>query len=361
MRKPVPSPRASHYPPAHIFTRSTAIASSSTLSAVIHPTPPFPFELALHYLRTSASAVVEEIDERGYARAVRLLGSAAVLVVSAAEGEGTPALRVQIEGTGLGAEHLEAAVHLARRVFATDADPSALVRDVAGDPVFAAVAQRFHGLRPVLIADTFETIVWAIIGQQINVVFAAKLKRALVEQYGERVSAGGRELLLFPRPEVLAGLDHERDLRPLQFSRQKSAYTIAVARAVANGELDLDALRDLPAEDAIARLTGIKGVGRWTAEYVLMRGLGHPDVLPAGDGGLKRAIGDAYGLGRLATEAEVRALAEGWKPWRSYAAFYWWFTLQLEAEAKRTRTAVDKARAGRRGSDDGRALDDRDT
>src|SRR5207302_479816 len=162
----------------------------------------------------------------------------AVLRVSAeAAGERKPAtLHVEVLGEGLGEEHLAEGVRLAERVFATGTDVQALERDVAADPVFAAVAARFRGLRPVLIADHFE------------------------------------------------------------------------------------ALGRLPAEEAVARLGALKGVGRWTAEYVLMRGLGFPDVLPAGDGGLRRIIGREYGLGRLATEPEVRAVGAAWAGWRSYAA-----------------------------------------
>jgi DNA-3-methyladenine glycosylase II len=347
---------------------------TTSLTASITPTAPFAFDLALEYLRTSPSAVVEVIEDGAYHRAVRLCGRPAVLRVGptppaslpdAERGESIDSglglsrrgksllpsprrggvgggVRVQVLGDGLGGDQLAAGVALAERVFGTGADVSALERDVAGDPVFAAVAARFRGLRPVLIADPFETLVWAILGQQINVRFAAKLKRALVERFGERVSVelpprsndgleGRREFLLFPAPEALAGLDHVRDLRPLQFSRQKSEYTILVARAIASGHLDLEALRTTPPDEALARLMALKGIGRWTAEYVLMRGVGHPDSIPAADGGLRRVIGREYGLGRLATEAEVRALASRWAGWRSYAAFYWWFTLQLEA------------------------------
>ncbi len=237
---------------------------------------------------------------------------------------------LSLHGPEVTAALLPAAERLARRVFHLDTDIAALERDVAADPVFVAVAARYRGLRPVLIADPFEALVWAILGQQINVIFAAKLKRALVERFGTALEVEGRRYWLFPRAETLAALEHERDLRPLQFSRQKSAYTILAARAVAGGTLDLEALRALPEAEALARLMALKGVGRWTAEYVLMRGLGFPDVLPAGDGGLRRIIGRAYGYGRLATEAEVRAIAAAWRPWRSYAALYWWFVLQQE-------------------------------
>ncbi|MFN8558725.1 MAG: hypothetical protein U0531_15760, partial [Dehalococcoidia bacterium] len=205
-----------------------------------------------------------------YLRAVRLLDRPAVLQVrgltppGAGEDDATPAcaaeapaqLVVSVHGDGLGPAHLAAATHVARRVFGTDIDLAPLAPVAAADPVFAAVAERFRGLRPVLIADPFETLIWAILGQQINVRFAAKLKRALVERYGVRVpwsradgptpadDPGGvpSDLLLFPDPETLSGLSHERDLRPLQFSRQKSEYTVLAARAIAGGALDLDAV-----------------------------------------------------------------------------------------------------------------------
>jgi DNA-3-methyladenine glycosylase II len=86
----------------------------------------------------------------------------------------------------------------------------------------------------------------------------------------------------------------------------------------------------MPSDEAIKELTALRGVGRWTAEYVLMRGLGHPDVIPAADVGLQSAIGRAYGLGRKATEPEVRTLAEQWVPRRSHAAFAWWWSLSAE-------------------------------
>ncbi len=346
------------------------------LIAGIIPTAPFAFDLALRYLETSPSAVTEVIADGAYHRAVRLGDRPAVVRVTAARerdltpwppslqgkgedaldltpgpfslqgrGEGTArwgapmtrqgvTLRVEVDGVGLGGEHLAAGMRLVEGVFGTRADVGDIERDVAADPIFLAVAQRFRGLRPVLIADPFEALVWAIIGQQINVRFAAKLKRALVERFGARIPAHGGEFLLFPDPEALAGLEHERDLRPLQFSRQKSEYTILVAREIASGRLDLEALRTAPPEEALARLMALKGIGRWTAEYMLLRGFGNPDSIPAADGGLKRVIGRDYGLGRLATEAEVRDIAARWAGWRGYAAFYWWFTLQLEAEAR---------------------------
>jgi DNA-3-methyladenine glycosylase II len=127
----------------------------------------------------------------------------------------------------------------------------------------------------------------------------------------------------------VAALD-PAELTTRQFSRSKASYVIHAARAVAEGALDLDAVGALPFDDAVAEMTRLRGIGRWTAEYVLMRGLGVPDSFPAADTGLRAAIGKAYGLGRSATETEARAHAERWVGWRSWAAFIWWMALQTK-------------------------------
>jgi len=292
----------------------------------VQPTAPFAFDLALAYLRTSPSSILEVISEDTYRRALRINGQD-VLVTARAAGT---ALDVELAGRSLGPADQRTTELLVRRLFATDAAVSTLVGDVQADPVFADLANRCVGLRPILIPDLFETIVWAIIGQQINVTFAAKCKRALVDLVGERLRVGDQEYLLFPGPERLAAVN-EADLATIQFSRQKSRYVLNLSREISAGQLDLEELWHLPTEEALPRLEHVLGIGRWTAEYVLLRGLGHPDVIPAGDGGLRRIIGHAYGLGRSASETEVRQHAERWAGWRGYAAFYWWFALQQDA------------------------------
>lgn len=311
----------------------TATRRTRSLAA----TAPFAFELALEYLRGSPSAVIERVEGDRYLRPVRLNGRTFVLSVAGAGGIDDPRLHVTLLGDEPAADDLDAAAELGRRIFAIDHDIAGLSDVAASDPIFGRLVERFRGLRPVLIPDPFETIVWAILGQQINIVFAAKLKRALVERFGGVTEAGSRSLPVFPTPERLAALEHERDLRPLQFSRQKSRAIVELARAVCEGRINLAAVGSMPADEAITTLTVLPGIGRWTAEYALMRAYGHRDVMPAGDGGLRQVIGREYGLGRLAGEAEVRSFGERWSGWRGYAAFYWWFLLQHERTIKTQR------------------------
>ena len=244
-------------------------------------------------------------------------------------------LQVTVRGDRLPSDAESILRPVVQRIFATNVDLAPLLDSMPAQDQFGQeLLTRFRGVRPVQLPDIFETITWAIIGQQINVIFAAKCKRAFVERFGTSFELDGESWMLFPTAERVVDIN-EAELAQIQFSRQKSRYILNLAREIVDGRLDLEALLTMPPDAAQERLEQLTGIGRWTAEYVLMRGIGHPDVIPAGDGGLRRIVGERYGLGRLASEAEVRTIAEPWAGWRSYFAFYLWFTLQEEERLKR--------------------------
>ena len=293
---------------------------------MLRPCPPFDFRLILGYLGRSPQEVLDVATDGRYRRAVRLDGQPALLEVRSMGTVEAPALDVSVLEPSADPALVALAERLVARCFRLDEDPRDIDRVAAVDPVFGALLGRLRGARLVLMPSPFEALIWAILGQQITVAFAYKLKRTLIERYGDRLEHEGRTYYLFPEPERLAAVP-PAELRALQFSRQKAEYVVTLAALAAGGAIDWDSLREAPADRAVAELVRLRGVGRWTAEYVCMRGLGHRDVIPAADLGLRTAIGRAYGLGRTATEAEVRALAERWAGWRSHAAFCWWYSL----------------------------------
>lgn len=216
-----------------------------------------------------------------------------------------------------------------------EADLESFYAMAGADGILAPLAARYRGLRIVRDANLFESVVKTIVGQQVNLAFAGTLIRRLRSAAEERIplpdawrSAEGDppDVSVFPSPERLATLDVDR-LRELQFTRSKAAYVLGIARAVAAGELDLAELAAADDETFTARLTALKGVGRWTAECVLLFGLGRPDLLPAADIGLRNALRRALGRDDQPGEAEVRALGEAWRPHRSYATLYLWESL----------------------------------
>jgi DNA-3-methyladenine glycosylase II len=309
-------------------TSSHPIASES-VTFELFPSPPYSFQLALESLASSPSSVLETVDLAAsrYERALRIDGANLLLALRSTGSETAPRLEFAVYGDALTDALVDAARQRTSRIFLLDVDPTPFLTMCQRDPILQQLVEERPGVRPLLVADPYEALLFAIVGQQVNVAFARKMKLALIEQFGERVDIGGRSLLMLPEPERIATLD-PAELRALQFSRQKASYVIGLSQAIADGELNLDALGALPFDEAVAVLMSYRGIGRWTAEYVMMRGLGAPDSLPAGDLGLRNIIGYAYGLGRTASEAEVREIAEAWAGWRGWAAFLWWLELQ---------------------------------
>jgi len=156
----------------------------------------------------------------------------------------------------------------------------------------------------------------AIVGQQLSTKAARTIYERLIALFDQRA----------PAPEELLGVEQD-ELRSVGLSRAKASYLRSLAQHVVDGELELDRLRDLEDDEVTAQLTAVKGLGRWTADMFLIFHLGRPDVLPVGDLGVRRGAQLAYGLDELPGVAQLTALAEPWRPYRSLAALYLWRSL----------------------------------
>lgn len=192
---------------------------------------------------------------------------------------------------------------------------------------FPWMADRFSGLRLMGIPDLFEALCWCVTGQQINLTFAHRLKRKLVETYGTSISYKSRRYYYFPESEVLAGLE-VNDLKKLQFSRQKAEYIIGIAKEVANGSLSKEHLNSQEDyQQMLKRLKKIRGVGDWTANYVLMKSLQQMNCITYGDTGLQSAVSSVLDLDRKPTRQEIETVFEPFAGWESYLNIYLWRTL----------------------------------
>jgi len=211
------------------------------------------------------------------------------------------------------------------RMLGLGAEPEAFEAFVGqGDPAFTALIAPRLGLRIPLTADVWESLVWAILGQQVNLAFAYTMRRRLTERCGGELHLG---LRAHPTPEAVAALD-PAELAPLQFSRNKADYVVGVARLVASGALLLEAFPAGAAEDAAAQLSAVRGIGPWTTHYVLMRGCGFPDCVPIGDAGLTLALQRHYGLDHRPGPKETAQLMAPFAPHRSLATFHLWASLK---------------------------------
>jgi DNA-3-methyladenine glycosylase II len=196
------------------------------------------------------------------------------------------------------------------------------------DLLIASLASHHRGFRPVLQADLLTALVRCISAQQVNLKWAATVRRRLAEVFG-RAHCVGEHRVYTLDPERLAALQVS-DIRALQFTTRKAEYIINAARAVANGELNIAHLAPLPDEAVIAQVTAIRGLGLWTAEWVLARTLGRPRV-SAGDLGVRKAVGIAYFGGAMPTPQEVRQATAHWGRAAAVAQ-----ALLLQAQHERT-------------------------
>ena len=215
-----------------------------------------------------------------------------------------------------------AAERLVERVLGTRHRLRAFYRQAAGDPLLAGALRAERGLSLAGHASLFEALVTSILSQQINLSFAYSIRAELVEAFGRRARIDGETRFAFPSPRRLARESPDA-LRRFRLSEAKARALHGVARAFAGGELDEDELRSLDDETVVERLTALRGIGRWTAETALIRGLGRIDAFPAGDLGVVKYLARGLlGHRDTASEAEMRAFSERWRPFRSYALIY---------------------------------------
>jgi DNA-3-methyladenine glycosylase II len=191
---------------------------------------------------------------------------------------------------------------------------------------FSKLINKFHGLKPLLTPTVYESAAWAIMGQQVNLNFAYILKKRLVEKYGRIYQIDGDEFHLFPEPPALAEASVD-ELRQLQFSTRKAEYIIGLSQLEMQNGSAFDSLSKLNYNEAISKLLEIRGIGIWSANYILMRGGGHLDCLPLGDSGLHKAAKSVFGLGKLPDNMQVEKLARKFIPYRSLFTLYLWYSL----------------------------------
>ena len=221
---------------------------------------------------------------------------------------GGRAVRIAAADGGVEVDPLDAETEpVVRKVLGFDFDLVAFSAWAVGEEQLAPLVVRFAGFRPTLAPDPFEMLVGAITAQQVSLFSAVAIRNRLVERFGERV---GR-VWAFPARERLAAVS-EQELTSLGFSRRKAEYVVGLARA----ELDLVGLALLPDEDVKARLTELRGIGEWTADWFLARYLGRPRAWPAGDLALRKSIRGLYG------DVDVRATGARFDPFQNLTAHY---------------------------------------
>jgi AraC family transcriptional regulator of adaptative response / DNA-3-methyladenine glycosylase II len=259
------------------------------------------------FLGERAIPGIESWDGRTYRRSLDLPGGVALVGLVAADDH----VDARIELTSW--SDLGVAVQRIRRLLDLDSDPAAVDAALGSDPALARLVERTPGRRAPASVDPYETAVRAVVGQQVSVAGARTVAGRIVIGVGRRIDApDGAITHVFPRPDELASAPDVVFSMPA--ARRDTIRRVAAA--VATGELDLDVGSDPTV--AHRQLLALTGIGPWTADYVVMRGLGHPDTFLTADLGVRHA------LTRLGLDGDA---GTRWAPWRSYAVHHLWASL----------------------------------
>ncbi len=284
---------------------------------VLKPAPPFRLDLTVWVLRRLPVNAMDRWDGRRYRRLFAIRGAPLDVTVEQIGAAAAPQLQITPDRGRLAKNMKADLAVILGKVLGLSVDLTPFFRLAASDEMLAEFAPGFRGFRPPRLPSVFEALINGIACQQLSLTVGLYLLNRLCATYG--LSAGGH--FAFPSPEGLARAKIEK-LRSLGFSRRKAETIIDISRAVAGGRLDLDSLEALDDASGIARLREIKGVGRWTAEYVMLRGLGRLNVFPADDvGGQKRLQAWLKMRDQPDYESAYRIL-ERWAPYRGLLYFF---------------------------------------
>jgi AraC family transcriptional regulator of adaptative response / DNA-3-methyladenine glycosylase II len=284
--------------------RSAPRGEPGTIDLRLAYRAPMDLEATLRFLAGRAVAGLESYDGTTLTRTLRLPHGAGLVSLTPATGYVAARLRL--------ADHrdLAAAVARVRRLLDLDADPLAVDEVLAAQPVLAGLVARRPGLRSPGAVDGFEMAVRAVVGQQVSVAAARTVLGRIVAEHGRVAFDPHPQWRLFPEPEVIAGLDPAA----LPMPRARGRSLVALAAAMAEGSVVLGAGSERAGTRAA--LLALPGIGPWTADYLLMRALGDPDVYLGTDLGIRQALARLPGSGDLDPGATA--------PWRSYLSHHLW-------------------------------------
>jgi DNA-3-methyladenine glycosylase II len=297
---------------------------------VIEPVAPFRLDLTAWALRRRAHNTIDRLDSGSYRRALTVGSGAVAMSVTQHWPRDEPRLSVALAGAPVDPRVEASAGAALDHLLGLTIDLSGFAAMAAGDPLLDRLAERMRGLKPPRFPTVFEALVNTVACQQLSLTVGIHLLSRLTATRGRPVPDAGEGLRALPGAPELARAAPE-ELRRLGFSLTKAKTIIDVARAITSDTLDLEGLNRLDDQEAAARLTSLRGVGRWSAEYVLLRGLGRLHVFPGDDIGainnLKRLLDIE---GRLDYPSVERLVAR----WHPYAGIvYFHLLLQSLCEA----------------------------
>ena len=301
------------------------------VNTTIQPVPPFNFELTAGYHTYFQSRYGTDTMEDGVYR--RLLDLGEKLVLASVQSSGTvdaPELAVELQGQDLSPGDVDLAKSRVSWLLGTDQDLSPFYALGRTDKAMSGLVDEFYGLHLPHTASVFEALVLAVLGQQISTSVARIIRTLLIETFGPSAEFDGETYYAFPRPESIWA-SSPAELHTMKLTQRKSEYVHGLAGSTLDTAVGLEELGELSDGEIVDKLVALRGVGIWTAQWVLIRAVGRPAALPLGDLGLRRIVSRLFTDGEDVTDTEVEDIAQRWSPYRTFATVYLFSALRTGA------------------------------
>jgi DNA-3-methyladenine glycosylase II len=280
---------------------------------------PFRLDLTVWALRRRGTNVIDRWDGHRYTRVV-LCNDAPVKVSIVQDGhEKAPELSMSSHGYKRGTDKAkEHVAGLLKKMLGLDLDLRPFYELTKNDDVIGGLIRQFYGVKPPRFPTIFEALINAIACQQVSLDVGILLLGRLTEKFGPAFDTGNHA---FPLPESLASVPVE-EIKKLGFTYQKARAMKELAMAVASGKVDLERTNGMSDQDAVKYLSALRGIGRWSAEYVLLRGLGRIDTFPADDIGARNNLHRLFHLDHKPGYEEIKELTSRWHPYEGFVYFH---------------------------------------
>jgi DNA-3-methyladenine glycosylase II len=291
-------------------------------TVALRATPPFRLDLTAWALRRRQKNAVDRWDDGHYSRVLIVDGDPVQLTITQDTAGVVPTLVVTVDSTTrISARAKREASLLVQRMLGLAVDLHPFYQLARDNAVVGPLVERFAGVRPPRFPTIFEGLVNSIACQQMSLDVGIELLNRLAERFGTPFVTVATVVHAFPTPADLADVPEE-SIRELGFSHQKTRAIQDLSTRVADGSVDLARLEGMTNEEAVAYLSRIRGIGRWSAEYVLLRGLGRLDTFPGDDIGAQNNLQRLFHLPQKPTYNDIRQLTSPWHPYEGVVYFH---------------------------------------
>jgi DNA-3-methyladenine glycosylase II len=298
--------------------------------------PPFDFDLTAKIF-SGGDRQIQNYEKGRYWQVIRVNGRVILIAVKAVGSVNKPRLQVELASNEeISTSEKKSAENVVRTLFNLDLDLKPFYKQISHDEPLKNAVQKLIGLKSPGTPTVFEALVDSVVEQQISLNAANSMETRIVKTFGEQLTLKGEVFYAFPTPQQLGSASIEQ-LKKCGLSSRKAEYIQEISKLVMRGKLDLEELKRCDdGTRIVGELDKIRGIGVWTAEMTMLRGMHKLEALPADDLGLRRIISHYYCGDAKISGDEVRRISAKWGKWKGLAAFYLIMAEMIEHETGRT-------------------------